>query len=168
MIQYLYINLKERYTMNLYEVLDKLNIKYKEIEHKPVFTVKQAQFIKGSIDGIGCKNLFLTNKKGNYYLVVLEENKNANIKEIKRLLKESHLSFASIEELKEILNLEQGSVTPLGIINDAFNKVMILIDNSLKDKTLLFHPNINTKTISISYNDLIKYIEYENHNYKIM
>lgn len=154
--------------MNLYEVLDKLNIKYKEIEHEPVFTIEQAQFIKENIDGIGCKNLFLTNKKGNYYLIVLNENKKANIKEITKLLNESHLSFASVEELKEILNLKQGSVTPLGIINDKNNVVTIIIDNELSNKVLLVHPNINTKTLSISYDDLIKYIEYENHNYIIM
>ena len=154
--------------MNLYEVLDKLNIKYKEIEHEPVFTIEQAQFIKENIDGIGCKNLFLTNKKGNYYLIVLNENKKANIKEITKLLNESHLSFASVEELKEILNLKQGSVTPLGIINDKNNVVTIIIDNELSNKVLLVHPNINTKTLPISYDDLIKYIEYENHNYITM
>ena len=154
--------------MNLYDILNKLNIKYKEIEHEPVFTIDQAQSIKENIDGIGCKNLFLTNKKGNYYLVMLNENKKTNIKEITKLLNESHLSFASAEELKKILNLKQGSVTPLGIINDKNNVVTIIIDNELNNKVLLVHPNINTKTISIMYDDLIKYIEYENHNYIIM
>lgn len=154
--------------MDLYDTLNKLNIKYKEIEHEPVFTIEQAQYIKENIDGIGCKNLFLTNKKGNYYLIVLNENKKANIKEITKLLNESHLSFASVEELKEILNLDQGSVTPLGIINDKKNIVTLVIDNEFNNKVLLVHPNINTKTISINYDDLIKYIEYENHNYITM
>ncbi len=45
--------------MDLYEVLDKLNIQYSEIEHEKVYTVQQAQNIKLTIDGIGCKNLFL-------------------------------------------------------------------------------------------------------------
>lgn len=151
--------------MNLYDVLNKLNIEYKEIEHDPVFTIKQAQFIKNKIYGIGCKNLFLTNKKGNYYLIVLEENKKANIKKISKLTNESHLSFASIQELKEILKLEQGSVTPLGIINDKNNLVTVIVDSELEGKILLVHPNTNKKTLSISYNDLIIFIEYENHKY---
>lgn len=154
--------------MNLYEILNKLSIEYKEIEHEPVFTIEQAQFIKNNIAGIGCKNLFLTNSKGKYYLIILEETKKANIKEISKLVNESHLSFASKESLKEILNLEQGSVTPLGIIDDKNNSVVLVIDSELKDKILLVHPNMNTKTISISYDNLIKFIQYENHRYIIM
>ena len=38
--------------MNLYEILDKLNIKYEEVEHEAVFTAEQAQFIKVEIEGI--------------------------------------------------------------------------------------------------------------------
>lgn len=151
--------------MDLYEVLDKLNIQYSEIEHEKVYTVQQAQNIKLMIDGIGCKNLFLTDKKGKYTLVILEDNKKANIKDLAKISSTNHLSFASEKELKNILNLEQGSVTPLGIINDTDNKVLILIDKDLENKKLLVHPNINTKTISIDYNDLIKFIDYENHKY---
>lgn len=77
----------------------------------------------------------------------------------------SRLSFASSSRLKEILDLEEGSVTPFGIINDKDNKVTLLIDKDLKDNKLLFHPNINTKTISVSYDDLIKFIEDQNHKY---
>ena len=152
--------------MDLYEVFKKLNIEFKEIEHKAVFTIEQAQGIKNKIDGLGCKNLFLTDKNGKYILIVLSENKKANIKQIEKIVNTSHLSFAKETELKSILQLEQGSVTPYGILND--NKVMIVIDNDLKGKKLLFHPNVNTKTISISYDDLIKFIEFEKHNYKLI
>lgn len=151
--------------MNLYDILNKLSIEYKEIAHEPVFTLEQAQFIKKHINGTGCKNLFLTSKNGNYYLVLSDESKKANIKEIAKSVNESHLSFASTEQLKEILNLEQGSVTPLGIVNDKNNLVTLIIDKRLKDKILLVHPNTNNRTISVSYNDLIRFIEYENHKY---
>lgn len=151
--------------MNLYEILDKLGIKYNEIEHEPVFTVEQAKFITNNIAGTGCKNLFLTNKKGKYYLIVLEETKKANIKKISKLVKESHLSFADILDLKRVLQLGEGSVTPFGIINDLDNKVLLVIDKDLKHKQLLFHPNVNNKTISVTYDDLIKFIKFERHNY---
>lgn len=151
--------------MNLYEILKKLNIEFNEIEHEPVFTVEQAQVVKDKIEGIGCKNLFLTDKKGKYVLAILNENKKANMKEIERAVNTSHLSFAETTELKDILKLEQGSVTPFGIINDVDNKVVLAIDVDLKDKKLLFHPNINTKTISITYDNLVRFIEFEKHNY---
>ena len=150
--------------MDLYNVLKELNIFYEEISHNKVMTIEEAKKIENMIDGIGSKNLFLTDKK-KYYLVILEENKRANIKELINIIGCNKLSFASSEKLKEILGLEEGSVTPFGIINDKDNRVVLLIDKDLRDNQLLFHPNINTKTISVNYDDLIKFIEYENHEY---
>ena len=72
---------------------------------------------------------------------------------------------STLHNYREILSLKQGSVTPFGIINDFEKKVELVIDDDLKDKKLLFHPNINTKTISILCNDLIKFIEFEQHKY---
>lgn len=119
------------------------------------------------IEGVGCKNLFLTNKKGNYYLLVLEENKKANLKELAKQVNVSKLTFASSEDLKSILNLEPGSVTPLSIINDMENKVLLIFDNYLQNKKILVHPNTNTKTVSLQFTDLLKIVEYTKHNYII-
>ena len=154
--------------MNLYEVLNKLDIKYEEVSHEKVMTVEEAKHIEEMIEGIGSKNLFLTNKKGKYVLVLIHEDNQANIKSISKLVGIKHLSFAKPEELMEVLGLESGSVTPMGIINDQENKVLIVIGEELVDKKLLVHPNVNTKTMSLHYKDLIKYIEYLNHEYIIM
>ena len=146
--------------MTIYEILDELKISYEEISHKAVFTVEEANAIEEQINGVGCKNLFLTNKKGKYYIYVLEDSKQANLKELQIFLNEKRLSFGKEEELNEILNLTKGSVTPLGIINDKDNLVTILLDKDLIDKRILAHPNVNTKTVSLEYQDLIKIIEY--------
>lgn len=156
--------------MDLYDILKQLNIPFEEIEHEPVYTIedaKKAEIEKG-IHGMGCKNLFLTNKRGQYVLAILEENKKANINDIQTITNISHLSFASAIQLQEVLLLPPGSVTPFAIIHDKENSVLLVIDQGLKGKKLLFHPNVNTKTISISYDDLIKFIEYENHSYMLM
>lgn len=154
--------------MDLYYILQKLNIEYRKIEHEAVFTVEQIQKLHLEISGTGCKNLFLTDGKGNYCLVILEENKKADMKGLAEKSGMKHLSFASESKLSEILMLSKGSVTPFGIINDKENKVVVFIDGELKNKTLLFHPNINTKTISVEFDDLIKFIEFENHKYVII
>lgn len=152
--------------MALYKILEELNISYDEISHKAVFTVEEAKLVNESIIGIGCKNLFLTDKK-KYYLVVLEENKMANIKEIGEFVQSNRLSFASPERLKKVLDLIPGSVTPFGIINDIENKVMLIIDKELQNQRLLFHPNTNTKTMAIDFDDLIKFIEHQGNKYKL-
>ena len=133
-----------------------------------MFTVEEANAIQEQINGVGCKNLFLTNKKGKYYIYVLEDSKQANLKELQIFLNEKRLSFGKEEELNKILKLTKGSVTPLGIINDKDNLVTILLDKDLIDKRILALPFVNTKTISLEYKDLIKIIEYTNHNYIII
>lgn len=155
--------------MNIYNLLKELNIEYEEISHKAVFTIEKAlrENISSKIKGEECKNLFLKSKT-NYYLVLLKSYKKANLKEIAKITSSSKLTFASIEELKNILNLSVGSVTPLGIINDIENKVTLLLDEDLKNKKILVHPNKNTKTIVLKFEDLLKIIEHFNHKYIII
>ncbi|MGO1580070.1 MAG: prolyl-tRNA synthetase associated domain-containing protein [Peptoniphilaceae bacterium] len=154
--------------MNIYYLLDKLNIDYEEISHKPVYTIEEAikEDISSKIKGIGCKSLFVKNKNS-YYLILIEENKRANLKEIAKLINEKKLSFASSDELKEILKLSPGGVTPLGIINDENNIVKLLLDKDLQGHKILVHPEVNTKTISIEYKDLLKLIDFTKHKYYI-
>ena len=152
----------------LFEILDKLEIKYELLEHEAVYTVDEAKELDNMLEGIGCKNLFLTNKKGKYFLVMIHEDKRANIKEIELLVDCKHLSFGKEEDLKEVLGLEAGSCTPLGIVNDKENKVVLVFDKDLVDKKVLCHPNKNTATLSLEFSDLIKFIEYLEHKYLYM
>lgn len=152
---------------DLYSILKKLNIFFEEVSHPPAFTVLDIQKLDLKIEGTGCKNLFLTDHK-KFYLYILEESKKADLKKLAKILSVSRLSFASVEDLKTILKLEQGSVTPFGIINDLENQVLLILDQSLKQKKLLFHPLVNTKTISIEFDDLIRFIEFEKHDYILL
>lgn len=154
--------------MDIYELLNHLNIKYEEEKHIKVYTVEEADNLNIKLDGIGCKNLFLKDNKNNYYLVVMLDNKRCNLKQLSSDLNVKKLSFASVESLEEILNLEKGSVTPLGIINDTNNLVKVVLDRDLVSKKLLVHPNRNDRTINIDYFDLIKVIGYTEHEYVLL
>jgi Ala-tRNA(Pro) deacylase len=153
--------------MNLYEILSKLEITYYEVEHEAVYTIEEANQIESKIDGVGSKNLFLKDKGSNYYIYVLREDKRADLKELAKFLNVSKLSFGKDEELKRVLDLDKGGVTPLAIINDEENKVTVIIDKDLEGKKVLHHPNVINKTMSIEHNDLIKIIEYTEHKYFI-
>ena len=67
--------------MDIYEILDILNINYKEEKHEKVYTVEEAVNADISLDGIGCKNLFLKDKH-NYYLVLMLDSKKCDLKEL--------------------------------------------------------------------------------------
>ena len=151
------------YMIDIYEVLNKLNIEYQMVEHEEVFTAEQSKHIKNMIEGVGGKTLFLKDKN-NYYLYLLDDERQANLKFLSKSLNIGRLSFGNEDELYDKLKLKKGSVTPLGIINDN-RSVILIIDKTLKGKKILTHPNINTATVSIRYDDLIKFIKYCNNTY---
>ena len=64
-----------------------------------------------------------------------------------------------------MLKLTKVSVTPLGVVNDESNKVIVLLDKDNKDTNVLLHPQFNTTTLSIKYSDLIRFIEYCGNKY---
>lgn len=152
--------------MNIYDILKELDIRYEEIEHKAVYTIEEAmqEDIPSKIEGIECKNLFVKSKN-KYYLIFIKAEKRAELKLVAELLNETRLSFASEKELKDILNLTIGSVTPFGLVNDRENLVTLLIDKELENQKVLVHPNVNIKTVSIQLSDLIKLVEYIKHQY---
>lgn len=149
--------------MTVEEKLKALNINYNIVQHEAVYTVEEAKEKVPKIDGVGCKNLFLKTQKKECFLYTLPEDKQVNLKDLSEKLHVTRFHFASSQSLEETLGVLPGSVTPLAIMNDKNNKVIVLLDKELKDKKILVHPNRNTTTISINYQDLIKFIESEHH-----
>jgi len=147
---------------NIYDVLADLNIEYEKHDHPAVFSVKEAEQYDQGIDAGKSKNLFLRNRKGDkYYLLVAENISKVDLKKPQSFLNESRLSFASPDRLKEYLGLTPGSVSPFGLINDSSKSVKVLIDkNLLKFKKLGFHPNINTSTLVIKTDDFKKFLDW--------
>ncbi len=151
----------------LYSILDLLGIKYERYEHPAIHTVEESKALEIYIPGKNCKNLFLKNNRGNiYYLLILDENKKVNFNQLSKQIGSSKLSFASEKKLMEYLNLTPGSVTPFGIINDAESNVILLIDKDIVGKERVnFHPNVNTATIGVSYDDLEKFFKWHNNKF---
>lgn len=153
--------------MDIYKFLTQLGIDYQKINHQSVNTVEEAMFINEQIDGVACKNLFLKSSDKQFFIYMMTVERRADLKYIAKQIGSKRLSFASDEELVELLKLIPGSVTPLGIINDN-KRVKILIDRELRAQRLLIHPNINTATISITYDDLLLFINACGNEYLII
>jgi Ala-tRNA(Pro) deacylase len=144
----------------VYAALDALGIAYERHEHPAVFTADDAATHWNQIRGTQCKNLFLRNKKGDrHYLVVLEISKRADLRDLVKLVGDDRLSFGSPERLMAELGLTPGSVSPFGLLNDADGSVRVLVDRDLKEADrLIFHPNINTASVVVSWADLEKFL----------
>ena len=144
----------------VYAALDALGIAYERYEHPAVFNAEDASQYWNPIAGTQCKNLFLRNKKGDrHYLVVVEIGKRVDLKDLVRTVADDRLSFGSAERLMAELGLTPGSVSPFGLINDADGSVRVLIDQDLKGADrLIFHPNINTASVVVSWGDLERFL----------
>lgn len=140
----------------IFKTLKELEIDFTCVEHEAYYTMEDAVLIENIISGQMCKNLFLRNKQ-QYYILVVKGDKRVKLKDISKQLGIGHLYFGSEKEL-DALHLYSGCVNPLSVVYDQECRVKVLLDSELVDQTLLFHPNDNTKTISIVYSNLEKYI----------
>jgi Ala-tRNA(Pro) deacylase len=144
----------------VYAALDALGIAYERHQHPPVFTAEQAAEHWAGIDGTAVKNLFLRNKKGDrHYLVILGIEKQADLRQLVKVIGDDRLSFGSPERLMARLGLTPGSVSPFGLLNDVSRSVQVIIDADLRHAArLIFHPNVNTASLSIPFGGFERFL----------
>jgi Ala-tRNA(Pro) deacylase len=154
---------------DLFAYLDRLGIAHKTRAHRAVFTVEESRDLRGQIAGGHTKNLFLRDKKGAPFLVVASEDAVVKLKSLHRRLGASgRFSFGSAELMRELLGVEPGSVTPFAAINDTAGRVTVVLDAAMMENpTLNFHPLVNTRTTTISRDDLVKFLEATGHQPRI-
>ena len=144
----------------VYRALDELGISYEKYEHPPVFTADEAAAHWAGIPAKAVKNLFLRNKKGDrHYLVVVGIDKHVDLRTLVRAVADDRLSFGSPERLMARLGLTPGSVSPFGLINDANAAVRVILDEDLRNaERLIFHPNDNSASVTISFLDFERFL----------
>jgi Ala-tRNA(Pro) deacylase len=144
----------------VYDALDALGIHYDRYEHPPVFTSDAAAEHWGPIPATQIKNLFLRNKKGNrHYLVILEINKQADLRHLVKVIGDDRFSFGSPERLMATLGVTPGSVSPFGLLHDGSKDVRVIVDQDLRGvERLIFHPNLNTLSLTISVRDFERFL----------
>ncbi|WP_252229013.1 prolyl-tRNA synthetase associated domain-containing protein [Clostridium sp. ZBS15] len=144
----------------VYDFLNRMEIRFKLIEHKEVYNIDEMMELNLPDTDVIAKNLFVRDdKKRNYYLLVIRNEKKVNLKKLKEKICSRPLSFASENDLSSILGLSKGSVTPLGIINDDERKVKVILDNTFNESLIGIHPNENTATIWLNVVDLVRIIK---------
>ncbi|WP_421693117.1 prolyl-tRNA synthetase associated domain-containing protein [Aestuariivirga sp.] len=149
--------------------LEALGIETTTRDHAPVYTVEEAQALRGEIPGGHCKNLFLKDDKGNLWLIVCLEEAQIDLKAAPARIGSRRLSFGKPELLMEVLGVEPGSVTPFGLINDGEVRVNVVLDAKMMAHELLnYHPLENNATTTIRTADLLAFIRSCGHDPKIV
>jgi Ala-tRNA(Pro) deacylase len=154
----------------LFSFLDSLGIRTTTRRHPPLYTVADSQALRGEIAGGHTKNLFLKDKKDNFFLLTVDEEAVVDLRQVHTLIgAASRVSFGKPEMLMELLGVAPGAVTVFGLINDTRRRVRIVLDRALMENaTINAHPLTNEATTSIAAADLVRFIEATGHDAAIL
>jgi Ala-tRNA(Pro) deacylase len=139
--------------------LSDLRIATTTYAHAPVFTVGESTAILDTLAGGHTKNLFLKDKKGGLWLVVVQAHLRVDLNALAKQLQAPRFSFGSAELLVATLGITPGSVTPFALMNDTEHKVRVVLDQDMLAQTPLnFHPLRNDRTTAIAPEDLLRFV----------
>tara|TARA_B000000475_G_scaffold53793_1_gene42193 strand:- start:25 stop:561 length:537 start_codon:yes stop_codon:yes gene_type:complete len=142
-----------------------LGIAFEVFEHEAVKTVAESKKVEklflSSADGGGhIKNLFLRDAKKKNILLVASQDTKIDLKMIANLINCKRLSFGSSDRLFDELGVRPGAVTPFSMITGVKNSVELFMQLKLRECKLLYaHPLVNDRTVSISVENLTKFMK---------
>src|SRR5829696_9552040 len=150
------------------ELLDRLaalGIRADTVEHDPVFTVAESRPVKARIPGAHSKNLFVKDKKGRFFLITAKDETPIDLKRAHEAIGASgRLSFGSADQLRDVLGVEPGSVTPFAVVNDRDGRVTLIFDaNLVHHERVNFHPLVNSMTTAVAREDLLRFLQATGH-----
>ena len=142
-----------------------LGIAFEVFEHEAVKTVAESKkveklFLSSANGGGHIKNLFLRDAKKKNILLVASQNTKIDLKMIANLINCKRLSFGSSDRLFDELGVRPGAVTPFSMITGVKNSVELFMQLKLRECKLLYaHPLVNDRTVSISIENLTKFMK---------
>ena len=154
--------------VQLFHTLDSLGIETKTTRY---FDPPRPSHMKG----IFCKNIFLKDRKGQFYYVICNETTDIDLRKLKILVRaHRNFSFASTNDLYLKLALTPGAVSPFGLINDPEHSVRFIVDKAMvkeareKDVLLNFHPIVDFLTTLMSVDDLMTFVAHCGHEAELV
>ena len=150
-------------------LLNSLGIKYGRYDHPAVFSCEESDRLCPPMPGAHTKQLLMKPKgKDVFLLAIVMHDKKVDTKTFAKEFGFKSFSFAQPEQLKRLLGVEPGSVTPLGLIFDKAHEVKVIIDEDAWNIGVFrFHPLTNTATLVMDQTMLKKFFEYTGHSFDI-
>ena len=144
--------------------LDRLQIAYMIHRHPPLRTVEDSKAHRNHMPGLHTKNLYLRDRKKKNFLLVVEEDREIDMKSLHQKIRCERLSFGSAERLFEMLGVLPGAVSPLTLINDTNHKVHLALDIALQTNEMVYaHPLVNDMTLGIEGPQLQQFFAHTGH-----
>lgn len=121
----------------LYADFQEAGIAVEKLEHEPVHTVEESAAIHSALTAGHTKNLFLKDKRGAFWLVVLPSDRRADLKQVAEAVGAGKFSFGKADDLERLLHIKPGAVTPLAAVNAPTGEVQVVIDSSFRSSSTL-------------------------------
>lgn len=144
----------------IYQYLKHHGVAFEVNEHQAVFNMGELDAVDLAYPEWDAKNLFVRDdKKRHYCLISVKGDKRVDLKAFRKKYGLRALSFASENDLLTIMGLNPGSVTPLGLLNDADCQVHFYLDAEFVGNLIGVHPNDNTATVWLNADTLVDLIK---------
>lgn len=154
-----------RGSKELFARLDELGVAHETRSHHPVFTVEEADRVRGRMPGAHSKNLFVRDKKERHWLVSCLAHRTVDLKWLAGRLRTKRLTFCSERRLMGYLGIRTGSVSPFAVVNDVGGVVKVALDAELLEtEPINFHPLDNAMTTAVSRAGLLRFLDAEGHS----
>lgn len=147
---------RSRVEQRTYELLEKLHIPFTRVDHDTAQTMEDCVAIGEKLGVVICKNLVLTPRnKSAFYLLCMPGDKPFSTKDFSKQIGSSRLSFASPEDMEELLGVQPGSASILALMNDTDHRVQLCVERSVWEAEWFgCHPCRNTSSLRLKTADL--------------
>jgi len=138
---------------------------YQRVEHPAVFTCEEAEAHRPDAPAVSTKNLFLCDKKARrFFLAVTACEKMMKLDALAKQFGVANVRFASEENLMRLLGVTRGSVTMMGLANDAEHIVELWVDAEIwQSEYFQSHPLVNTATLILTKAELERFFALTGH-----
>jgi prolyl-tRNA synthetase len=152
-------------------MLSALSLQPTMYSHKAAFNIEEQDKYVSIGKGLKTKNLFLKDKKHGLFLLTVPHDREVNMKALPGMLSLTGAAFrmADEETLTARLGVIRGAVSPFAVMNDTEGAVTMCLDKALLDADFMnVHPLRNDRTVSISPDDLLAFLQHVKHEPKIL
>jgi len=154
---------------HLLALLTELQIPFQRFDHPAVFTCEESDKICPPMPGAHTKQLLMRSKaKDKYLLAIVMHDKRVDTRALSKEYKVQSFSFASPDDLKRLLGVTPGAVTPFGLLYDKNHEIEVIVDeDAWAMGQFRFHPLTNTATLIIDREGFEKFLKHTGHRFVI-
>lgn len=99
----------------------------------------------------------------------MDNSKRLDMDKFKELVGVNRVKMASLDSLMEQIQLPPCVVSVFGLLNNKDKNIQVYFDKEiLSEERMSFHPNVNTKTIFISTDDVLKFLHEVGFEYTVI